>query len=314
MAYSRRNHGDKTLELPAQFHGDLLEILDNRVPYRATTVNEGMIALRGSLPKNMVACLRRLNSTYKIAQHLTSAFLNDTLRELDSCLGPTASSAKVPSPHTLKYERVDDIDVESPMPPSAPTSTPTSATSSAVSSGATSVSTNSATTSSSPTLAPSFAPFSATPAVPTSSTTTNNSSPSLLRLDHVDFKLDQILSQVEVATAGMVSLANREMVGLPLSSPLVCAMSCIAAPCNSHAWPPPPIYDMSVDNDDDKLLQAFREGEIADEGLMAVVRAVAMDACTQTEDELLMPMVAWVVDSEVQAAIAPRIARFAALA
>ena len=71
---------------------------------------------------------------------------------------------------------------------------------------------------------------------------------------------------------------------------------------------------MSVDNDDDKLLQAFREGEIADEGLMAVVRAVAMDACTQTEDELLMPMVAWVVDSEVQAAIAPRIARLAALA
>ena len=71
---------------------------------------------------------------------------------------------------------------------------------------------------------------------------------------------------------------------------------------------------MAMDNDDDKMLQAFREEEIADEGLMAVVRAVAMDACTQTEDELLMPMVAWVLDSDVQAAIAPLIARLATLA
>eukprot|EP00927_Polykrikos_kofoidii_P079033 TRINITY_DN75828_c0_g1_i1.p1 TRINITY_DN75828_c0_g1~~TRINITY_DN75828_c0_g1_i1.p1 ORF type:complete len:271 (+),score=50.25 TRINITY_DN75828_c0_g1_i1:42-815(+) len=75
---------DLTISLLATFHAEALDVLASKTIMPVKTFNEGTVNLKHLMPKRLVGKMRELDLAFKIARHLTSAYLDKTLAELTS--------------------------------------------------------------------------------------------------------------------------------------------------------------------------------------------------------------------------------------
>jgi hypothetical protein len=112
-----RRGDDTTVRLLSQFHVDMLGCLSATAGRHISTMNEGLVATRGILPRKLVNKIRRLDSTYSVVRHLTGAYLQDTLKEVTETTaaqrpvlprGPLSESGSFESAaETAMHEKLD---------------------------------------------------------------------------------------------------------------------------------------------------------------------------------------------------------------
>eukprot|EP00929_Paragymnodinium_shiwhaense_P058317 TRINITY_DN29198_c0_g1_i1.p2 TRINITY_DN29198_c0_g1~~TRINITY_DN29198_c0_g1_i1.p2 ORF type:complete len:245 (-),score=43.57 TRINITY_DN29198_c0_g1_i1:688-1422(-) len=82
---------DLTISMLASFHAEALEVLANKTGSVVTSFNDGIVKLKemhAPPPKPIVNKLRKLDLAYKVARHLSSALLDDTIAEMKNLILP----------------------------------------------------------------------------------------------------------------------------------------------------------------------------------------------------------------------------------